>query len=191
MTQRQSAGPVSFVAHVARLPKMGMPVVIDATPKQCQELATAHGLEAVTRYHAELLVAPWKRNGVRVEGRVEADIVQACVVSLEPIATRIDEPVSAVFLPEDSRLGREGFGEGGEILLSFDGPDSPETFDGDRIDVGALAEEFFGLAIDPYPRKPGAEPTAGTVGGSAEADKGEFARKLEMLLRKQRESGSE
>lgn len=191
MTPPQTASPVSFVAHVARLPKMGMPVVIDATPKQCQQLAAAHGLEAVTRYHAELLVAPWKRNGVRVEGRVEADIVQACVVSLEPIASQIDEPVSAIFLPEDSRLGREGFGEGGEIVLSFDGPDSPETFDGERLDVGALAEEFFGLAIDPYPRKPGAASTVGTADGSIEVDKGEFARKLEMLLRKQRESGSE
>ena len=37
-------------------------------------------------------------------------------------------------------------------MLDAEGPDSPETFTGDTIDVGALAEEFFGLAIDPYPR---------------------------------------
>jgi len=40
-------------------------------------------------------------------------------------------------------------------MLDADGADSPETFVGDRIDVGAVAEEFFELAIDPYPRKPG------------------------------------
>ena len=26
-----------------------------------------------------------------------------------------------------------------------------------RIDLGALAAEFFALGLDPYPRKPGAE----------------------------------
>ena len=46
---------------------------------------------------------------------------------------------------------------GGEIVLDADGPDGPETFAGDTIDVGALAEEFFALAIDPYPRKPGVD----------------------------------
>jgi hypothetical protein len=76
-------------------------------------------------------------------------------VTLDPIESRISEEVSAVYLPEDSKLGREGFQGGGEILIDADGPDSPETFAGDIIDVGALAEEFFELAIDPYPRKPG------------------------------------
>ncbi|MBL8584745.1 MAG: DUF177 domain-containing protein [Rhizobiaceae bacterium] len=190
MTAHDVSSPVSFTAHVARLPKAGMPVVIDATEAQREELAAAHGLEAVSRFHAELLVAPWKRNGVRVEGRVVADIVQACVVTLEPIEAHIDEPVSAIFLPEASRLGREGFGDGGEIVLSVDGPDSPETFDGERIDIGALAEEFFGLAIDPYPRKPGADSPLSAQDGETELEKSEFARKLESVLRKPRESGS-
>ena len=49
-----------------------------------------------------------------------------------------------------------------------DGPDSPETFSGDTIDVGALAEEFFELAIDPYPRKPGV--SLEVTGDAAESD---------------------
>ncbi len=59
------------------------------------------------------------------------------------------------FCPRISKLGRLGFHSGGEIVLDAEGPDSPETFSGDTIDVGALAEEFFELAIDPYPRKSG------------------------------------
>jgi hypothetical protein len=149
--------PVSFLANVARLPQKGMPVVIDADPKQRAKLAEQHGLVSVGRYRAELLVTSWKRNGVKVSGTVEADIVQECVVMLEPIEARICEEVSAVYLPDDSKLGRAGFHGGGEILLDAEGPDSPETFSGDTIDVGALAEEFFELAIDPYPRKPGAD----------------------------------
>ncbi|MBZ9798171.1 YceD family protein [Mesorhizobium sp. ES1-4] len=172
---------VSFFANVARLPQKGLPVVIEADAEQRAALAEAHGLLSVEAYRAELLVASWKRNGVKVSGRVEADITQACIVTLDPVPAHIDEPVEALLLPEDSKLGRQGFEGGGEILLDADGPDSPETFSGDTIDVGALAEQFFGLAIDPYPRKPGASLGAGEDTGSAE---NEFQQKLRSLLGK-------
>jgi hypothetical protein len=175
--------PVSFDVHVARLPRNGLPVVIEADAHQNAELARQHGLVSVEAFHVEFLVSPWKRQGVKVEGRVTAEITQACIVTLEPVHATVDEAVSATYLPEDSKLGREGFGLGGEILISVDGPDSPETFTGDRIDVGALAEEFFGLAIDPYPRKPGAalaSPDAGREPGESD----EMRSKLAALLRK-------
>ncbi len=144
--------PVSFTAHVSRLPQRGMNVVIDADARQRAALAEVHGIVSVERFRSELLVVGWKRNGVRVEGRVEADITQECVVTLQPMHNRIDEPVSAVFLPADSKLGRLGFDGGGEIMIDPEGEDSPETFSGDTIDIGQLAEQIFGLAIDPYPR---------------------------------------
>jgi hypothetical protein len=84
-------------------------------------------------------------------------------------------------LPEQSKLGRQGFDGGGEILLDAEGPDSPETFSGDTIDVGALAEQFFGLAIDPYPRKQGVSLDA--VGDSEPAES-DFQKKLRSLLGK-------
>lgn len=152
----ETKSPVSFLAHVARLPQKGMPVVIEADEKERAALAAAHDLLEVKNYRAELLVAPWKRHGVKVSGQVKADIVQECVVTLDPVENHIDEEVDGVFLPEDSKLGRHGFHGGGEVILDAEGPDSPETFTGDTIDVGAFAEEFFGLGIDPYPRKAGA-----------------------------------
>ncbi|TPJ42690.1 DUF177 domain-containing protein [Mesorhizobium sp. B2-5-13] len=181
MKHADMQSPVSFFANVARLPQKGLPVVIEADPAQRAALAEAHGLLSVEAYRAELLVTSWKRNGVKVSGRVEADITQACIVTLDPVQARIDEPVEALLLPEDSKLGRQGFESAGEILLDADGPDSPETFSGDTIDVGALAEQFFGLAIDPYPRKPGASLGAGDDTGSAE---NEFQQKLRSLLGK-------
>ncbi|MET0598959.1 MAG: DUF177 domain-containing protein [Mesorhizobium sp.] len=174
-----AASPLSFLAHVGRLPDKGLPVRIDADERQRAALATAHGLLAVHSFRADLLVKRWKRHGVEVSGTVEADIVQACVVTLEPLAAQISEPVSALFLPAESKLGREGFGAGGEVLLDAEGPDAPELFAGDTIDVGALAEEFFELAIDPYPRSEGADyaapdepdPPASPFAGLAELKK--------------------
>ncbi|KUM28478.1 metal-binding protein [Mesorhizobium loti] len=181
MKHAEPQSPVSFVANVTRLPQKGLPVVIEADERQRAALAAEYDLLSVESYRAELLVASWKRNGVKVSGRVEADITQACIVTLDPVAAHIDEPVEALFLPEQSKLGREGFEGGGEIVLDADGPDSPETFSGDTIDVGALAEQFFGLAIDPYPRKPGASLEAE---GDDQPEESEFQKKLRSLLGK-------
>jgi hypothetical protein len=104
------------------------------------------------------------------------------VVTLDPLEARIDEAVDGLFLPEDSKLGRQGVGEAGEILIDAEGPDSPETFSGDTVDVGALAEQFFGLAIDPYPRKQGA--ALDSAGDGAAPAESEFQQKLRSLLGK-------
>lgn len=155
-TNNDSASPVSFRVNVARLPQKGMPLRIEANQAQREALAGVYDLEAVSSYVADMTISNWKRNGVRITGVVKAAIVQNCIVTLEPIEATIDEPFEALFLPRDSKLGREGFETGGEIVLDAEGDDAPETFSGDHIDVGALSAEFFGLAIDPYPRKTGA-----------------------------------
>lgn len=165
-----SVSPVSFPVNVARLPQKGMPVRIDADATQREALAKTHGLEAVASFVANLLVISWKRNGVRVSGTVKAEITQTCVVTLEPLEATIDEEVEGLFLPEDSKLGRQGFESGGEIVLDVEGDDAPETFSGDYIDVGALSEEYFGLAIDPYPRKQGVQLGVGDADVEAEKD---------------------
>lgn len=184
MHHDQDKSPVSFTASVTRLPQKGMPVVIDADARQREALAVAHGLVSVERFHEELLVAPWRRNGVKVSGRVEADITQECVVTLDPLHSRIDETVDGLFLPEDSKLGRLGFDGGGEIHVDAEGPDSPETFSGDTIDVGALAEEFFGLGIDPYPRKAGATLAGRGDDEASTGPEGPLQEKLRQLRRK-------
>ncbi|MGB3502328.1 MAG: DUF177 domain-containing protein [Mesorhizobium sp.] len=153
--------PISYSIDIKRLPQKGFPVTVKPTEKELAALAAEHGLIAVGSFEAELLARDWKRTGVIVTGRVRAEIVQECVVTLEPISALIDQQIEATFVPEGSPLARPADPDG-EMFFDLDGPDSPEVFEGDKIDVGALAEEIFALAIDPYPRKQGAElPSAG------------------------------
>lgn len=179
MTETDAKSPVSLEVYVARLPEKGLPLIFEADKSQLEALASAHGLLSVESYRVDLLVKPWKRRGVKVTGVVEADVTQACVVSLEPIAAHIREDVEGVFLPKDSSLVRHGTNTPGEIMLDVDGPDSPEFFEGDVIDAGELAEQFFGLAIDPYPRKPDASLS---ISGEIPPDETEFQKKLRGLL---------
>lgn len=174
------ASPVSFPVHVARLPRKGMVVTVEADEAQRAALAGVHDLLAVDGFSATLEVTPWKQGGVRVEGRVAAAIVQACVVTLEPVEAAIDAAVEAVFVPEGSKLAVPAYSAEGEILLNAEGDDAPELFSGDTVDVGQLAEEFFSLAIDPYPRKAGAALSA----GEAEEKHGPLYDKLKELKKK-------
>ena len=148
--------------------------------RSARRLAEDHGLLAVDRYRAELLVSRWKRHGVKVDGAVEADIVQECGVTLEPLPSHLAARFRRSSCRPNSKLGREGFETGGEILLDAEGPDSPELFSGDTIDVGALAEEFFELAIDPYARAPGA---SAAVADNADRPGSAFAKLAELKKR--------
>lgn len=170
-----STSPVSLRVNVRRLPRGGMPVVIEADAAARAALAAAHGLVSVERFRAEMAVRPWRAGGVQVSGRLLAAVTQTCVVTLEPLAAALDEEVLATFVPEGPRPAG-GDTAGGALVVGVEGPDKPETFPGDAIDVGALAEEFLALAIDPYPRRPGAvldmaapDPAAAPAGPLSEA----------------------
>ncbi len=134
-----------------------MPVRFEANEREKAALAKDHGLVEVKSFVADLLVAKWRADGVKVTGSILADIVQTCSITLEPLDARVENEVDAVFVPEHSRLARVQTDDSGEMLLDAEGPDAPETFSGDQLDIGQIAEEFFELGIDPYPRKPGAE----------------------------------
>ncbi|MFC3071827.1 YceD family protein [Shinella pollutisoli] len=146
--------PFSYPVRVGHISANPVEVTISADAEERAGLARLWGVLEVRALSAAFQVQRWKRDGVRLKGRVSADIVQACVVTLEPVEAHIDEPVEAVFVPEGSKLARMPVAvEGGEMLLDPDGPDAPEVFSGDTIDAGAVAAEHAALAIDPYPRK--------------------------------------
>ncbi len=153
----------------AGLPATGAVVEIKTSDAQRAALSAAYDLVAVDGLSAEVTLAPAEDGLVTVDGRVVADIVQSCVVTLEPVPQHIDEAFSVRFAPADSRELRPPEGAAREVAIDPEAPDPPEAMDGTTIDLGALAEEMFVLAIDPYPRAPGAELPA-TVGEAPESD---------------------
>lgn len=149
---------IHYPVNVRSLPPKGVRIKIDADEKERQKLKQNHGLIGVDSFRADLHISPWKKRGVRVKGKYQAEIVQACVVTLEPLHQHIEEEIETVFIPEDSKLAKYNEGEDtGEVFIDAEGPDTPEVFHGDTIDVGALLEEFFELSINPYPRKAGVD----------------------------------
>lgn len=147
--------PFSYLVKVGHISANPVEVTLSANDRERAGLAELWSVLEVKALAATFTVQRWKRDGVRLKGRVTADIVQACVVTLDPVEAHIDEPVEAVFVPEGSKLARMPVSiETGEMLLDPNGPDAPEIFTGDTIDAGAVAAEYAALAIEPYPRKP-------------------------------------
>jgi len=149
--------PFSYPVKVGNISANAVTVKLEADVRELEGLAKLWQVVSVGSLKAELQIARWKKDGVRVKGRVEADIVQSSVVTLEPVASKIDEEFEQIFVPEGSKLARIVTGDTAEMVLDPEGPDLPEMFTGDTIDVGEVVAEFAALAIDPYPREAGAE----------------------------------
>ena len=148
--------PFHHVVNVRTLPRRGRSEALTPDAAAREAIGRYLDVESVANLDLAANVTPWKRDGVRVEGTIEADIVQACVVSLEPVESRLRERFEAILVPEGSRLAAPRTGDA-ELLLDADGDDPPETFEGDTIDLAAVWLEHMALAIDPFPRAPGAK----------------------------------
>jgi hypothetical protein len=98
------------------------------------------------------------KDGLRVKGRVKAEVEQECGVTLELLMNKIDEKFDISFLPDavEPDLGDKDL-DGEELLALLGDEDTPEPLVNGKIDLEALMIEFIALGIDPYPRKPGAE----------------------------------
>lgn len=149
--------PFSYIVKVGHISANPVTVTLSADETEREGLARLWQVDAVKDLSAELQIARWKKDGVKIRGRVVADIVQSCVVTLEPIGSHIDEELEQIFIPEGSKLARITLDGQGEMVVDPDGPDAPELFQGDAIDAGAVVAEFAALAIDPYPRKEGVD----------------------------------
>lgn len=149
--------PFSYPVKVGHISANPVRIKLDANDAELQALARFWDIVSVSSFKAELQVTRWKRDGLKVKGQVKAELTQECVVSLADVPSRIDEEFEQIFVPEGSKLARLVLNEEGEIIVSAEGDDLPEQFTGDTIDVGVLVTEIAALAIDPYPRKEGAE----------------------------------
>ncbi|MEX0346825.1 MAG: DUF177 domain-containing protein [Rhizobiaceae bacterium] len=179
LSTSEGPGAVSHPVQVTSIPKAGKSVHILADETQRLALAQAHNLERVSRFEAELQITPWRLDGVRVRGRVKASIVQLCVVSLDPIASELDEPVDLTLVAGEGKSAQPDLAEA-EIVLDPEGPDEPDAIIGGMVDAGAIAEEFFAIAIDPYPRKDGASVDHQAPGEIDDNIPGPFAKLAEL-----------
>lgn len=139
-------------------------VEIEANEEERRALAERFGLLSLPALRAEITLVPdGDGQSLRMEGRLWAEAVQSCVVTLAPVRARIDASFERVFSAKADETWEyetweyaESARREGEEGLSLTGEDVPtEPLEGESIDLGKIASEQLGLELDPFPRSQG------------------------------------
>lgn len=142
--------PFSEVVRVNEL-GAGLERSLVADEPARERIRKALDMASLDRFEADLAVRP-DRVGWLLAGRVRATGAQTCGITLEPLSVGIDQDFE-VRLVEVARAAND---EAAEVEVSLD-DDAPDVIEDGRIDLGQYAVEQLALALDPFPRKPGAE----------------------------------
>lgn len=134
--------------RVADLPQ-NAPTAFDLRPdaREMQALADELGLVALRKLRFAGTVAALGARDWELRGRLGATVVQPCVVTLDPVTTRIDTDITRRFV-----AGLQS-PQGEEVEM----PDDETESLGPWIDPGTVMAEALALALPQYPRAEGAD----------------------------------
>lgn len=142
---------IERIVDLDRMGAKGTAVEIVASDAERAALAKRFGFLDLPAFSARVTVDRQPGGRVIVEGRLRGKIVQACVLSLEPVGQDLDDVFRLVFAED---LAEDRDPESGEAVLSAQ-TDAPEPLAGNMLDVGEIVAEQLSLTAEPYPRRPG------------------------------------
>jgi hypothetical protein len=120
-------------------------VTVQAEPAERDAIAARLGIVAVEALLCRFSLRRWEGATVQAEGSLRARVTQLCVVSNDAFGSEIAEDFEVRFVPE----GMES------DVIDLDAPDEI-PYAGAVIDLGEATIEQLALALDPFPKKPGA-----------------------------------
>lgn len=145
--------PLERLYDLNRLSEAGYEAAIELGPEELAKLARWVDVVGVNRFEGRVSLTRLSATRFNYSAHLEADIVQACTVTLEPVSASL----SLDFMRELHlvRQVKKMVDFSGELSPTAGGDDVPEEIDNTRFDLAAPLLEEFSLAIDPYPRAPG------------------------------------
>jgi uncharacterized metal-binding protein YceD (DUF177 family) len=153
----------SRLINVARIPPNGSEENLEAKPQERTALAKRFDLVELRALKGQLTLQPGSHQNIFVTGKIEADVVQRCVVTLEPIAAHLELDVKTTFVSAQQHP------EGAGSPYPEDLEEECEIFSGSKIDLGEMAAQYLGINLAPYPRK--ADAAVGVIAFGAKAEK--------------------
>lgn len=142
---------VDWVHAVSAIPEHGLDQVRDATSEQRAALAAILDILAVESLRVSYRLEPMPRGRFKLTGELKARVVQACVVTLDPVATDVAEAVEVEFWP----AGAVPVPDATEQTI-LDAPEH-EPIEAQRLAVGRVLAETLAAALPAFPRTAEAE----------------------------------
>lgn len=139
------------LSEIVRINEIGTALDRTLEPDAAVRMKIARSLDlaSLDAFTATLTIKP-ARVGWTLSGRVVAEAVQTCGLTLEPMPVSIDQTFSLDLVEAAEPVAGE------EVEITLD-DDSPDVIEDGRIDLGQYVVEQLALTLDPFPRKPGAE----------------------------------
>ncbi|WP_371169790.1 YceD family protein [Aliiroseovarius sp. 2305UL8-7] len=146
--------PFSHLVRVADL-ATGRATPFELLPDQaaCDAIAKDLSIPALRKLRFTGSLKPLGKQDWQMNAELGATVVQNCVVTLEPVTTRIDDKVERRWLKHLSEFESADEADQ-EIEMSEDDNSDPLT---DMIDLGQVMIEALAIALPLYPRAEGAE----------------------------------
>lgn len=142
---------------IATIPRNGYQTTVTLSDHEKEAICTFYNLIDIVSFEAAITLTKRTTTKFVLEGHLKATVHQACVVSLQPVKTVIDEDINLVLLPEAEMENLlEQRDDDGSLILSIE-EDIPDTYSGENIQLGALVLEHLALGLNPYPQAEGAE----------------------------------
>lgn len=140
---------------VSEIPAAGKRFARTATDADRRALAETLEIPEVTALACDLRVRALRQGRYRLTGTVTAQVVQSCVVWLEPVAGEVHEALDLEFWPADQIPQPSSTAQ--DEFFDPEAPDGAEPIEHGRIELGRLVYEVVSAGLDPYPRKAGAK----------------------------------
>ena len=121
---------------------------IEATPAEREALARRFGLLALDRLAADVTLARQPAATILLQARFEAEFVQECVVSLDPVRGALGDEFQLRYGPPEAAPA--------ELDAAVEEP-AFEPLEGDAIDIGEAVAQELSLALPWSPRLPDAD----------------------------------
>lgn len=138
----------SKIVRLADLPnRKGMHFTLEPNAEERAALARDLGVPSLKKLRFEGKLAPLGKRDWQLTAHLGATVIQDCVVTLEPVTTRIDDQLSRQFVSDFE------IPEGDEVEMPED--DSSEPLP-ETLDLVEVMLEALTLSIPAYPRKDGA-----------------------------------
>lgn len=139
-------------SRVVILEKVGQSVYainIEANETERSKLVQRFGILGIGSLKAHFEINRGNISGeYTVDGQVVADVIQACVVTLEEVPAHLDFPIHLIL----RRGSEEEFHD--DIEANYEDEEKDlEFYQNHEIDLGEICAQYLALALDPYPRR--------------------------------------
>ena len=154
-----STQPIPEFSRPLRVADLGeIPTVrrIEADAEERSALAKRFGLVQLHSLIATVTLNRQPGRGiVRVHGELSAEIVQTCVITVEPLSTHLHASLERLYGPRENGAETDA-PEDSVTVIAPDAEEPQEPFVDGAIDIGEAVAEQVAIELDPFPRAPGA-----------------------------------